>query len=159
MLPDAQMVWLNPDLKVYATEIHLDGESNGLRTGMSCRASIVVDEYEDVVYIPVQVERSRPGILLQVMSRPHLGDDLRAILGREGISHGIRRHVRRRRFLRRELLEVDSPWGKVKVKKVLRPNAAHFFLPEYEACRKIAREHGLPLKDIYAWVMAANRKT
>ncbi len=54
MLPDAQMAWLNPDLKVYATEIHLDGEGNGLRTGMSCRASIVVEEYEDVVYVPVQ---------------------------------------------------------------------------------------------------------
>jgi len=54
MLPDAQMVWLNPDLKVYATEIHLDGEGNGLRTGMSCRASIVVEEYEDVVFVPVQ---------------------------------------------------------------------------------------------------------
>lgn len=54
MLPDAQMVWLNPDLKVYATEIHLDGEDNGLRTGMSCRASIVIEQYEDVVYIPVQ---------------------------------------------------------------------------------------------------------
>lgn len=54
MLPDAQMVWLNPDLKVYTTEIHLDGGGNGLRTGMSCRASIVVEEYEDVVFIPVQ---------------------------------------------------------------------------------------------------------
>lgn len=54
MLPDAQMVWLNPDLKVYATEIHLDVGGNGVRTGMSCRASIVVEEYDDVVFIPVQ---------------------------------------------------------------------------------------------------------
>jgi len=53
MLPDAQMAWLNPDLKVYAAEIYLDGEGNGLRTGMSCRASIVVEEYENVVYVPV----------------------------------------------------------------------------------------------------------
>jgi uncharacterized protein (DUF111 family) len=111
----------------------------------------------DVVYVPVQLERSRSGIMLQVMSRPPLGDDLRAILGREGISHGIRFHVSRRRFLRRELLDVDSPWGKVKVKKVLRPNAAHFFLPEYEACRKIAQTTGLPLKEIYRWVMSLNR--
>jgi len=54
MLPDAQMVWLNPDLKIYTTEIHIDGDNSDLRTGMSCRASIVIDQYEDVIYIPVQ---------------------------------------------------------------------------------------------------------
>jgi HlyD family secretion protein len=54
MLPDAQMVFLNPDLKVYTTEIHIDGDNSSLRTGMSCRASIVIDQYEDVVYVPVQ---------------------------------------------------------------------------------------------------------
>jgi len=54
MLPDAQMVWLNPDLKIYTTEIHIDGDNSDLRTGMSCRASIVIDQYEDVVYVPVQ---------------------------------------------------------------------------------------------------------
>jgi HlyD family secretion protein len=54
MLPDAQMVWLNPDLKIYTTEVHIDGDNSDLRTGMSCRASIVVDQYEDVVYVPVQ---------------------------------------------------------------------------------------------------------
>ena len=41
-------------MKIYLTEIHLDGEDHDLRTGMSCRASIIIDEYEDVVYVPVQ---------------------------------------------------------------------------------------------------------
>jgi HlyD family secretion protein len=53
-LPDAQLIWLNPDLKVYNTVIELDGEGNGLRTGMSCRAEIIIEEYDDAVYIPVQ---------------------------------------------------------------------------------------------------------
>ncbi|UCF00491.1 MAG: efflux RND transporter periplasmic adaptor subunit [Planctomycetota bacterium] len=53
-LPDAQMVWLNPDLKVYNTEIELEGEGDDLRTGMSCRAEIIIEEYDDAVYIPVQ---------------------------------------------------------------------------------------------------------
>ncbi len=54
LLPDAQSMWMNPDLKIYATEIYLDGDGKGLRTGMSCRAEIIVDHYEDVVFIPVQ---------------------------------------------------------------------------------------------------------
>jgi len=54
LLPDATSMWLNPDLKVYTTEIFLEGDNTGLRTGMSCRAEIIVDRYEDVVHIPVQ---------------------------------------------------------------------------------------------------------
>ncbi len=46
-LPDATMVWLNPDLKVYNTEIYLEGEGDNLRTGMSCRAEIIIEEYDD----------------------------------------------------------------------------------------------------------------
>jgi HlyD family secretion protein len=53
-LPDAQSIFLNPDLKVYRTEIHLEGEGGDLRTGMSCRAEIVVNHYEDSLFVPVQ---------------------------------------------------------------------------------------------------------
>jgi HlyD family secretion protein len=53
-LPDAQMVWMNPDLKVYNTEVYLEGEGDYLRTGMSCKAEIIIEEYDDVIYIPVQ---------------------------------------------------------------------------------------------------------
>ncbi|MHC4712892.1 MAG: efflux RND transporter periplasmic adaptor subunit [Planctomycetota bacterium] len=54
LLPDAQSVWLNPDLKVYSTEVHLEGEVEGLRPGMSCRVEIVVERHEDALSIPVQ---------------------------------------------------------------------------------------------------------
>ncbi len=53
-LPDAQMMWMNPDLKVYNTEVYLDGEGDYLRTGMSCKAEIIIEKYEDVIQIPVQ---------------------------------------------------------------------------------------------------------
>ncbi|MEM1185481.1 MAG: efflux RND transporter periplasmic adaptor subunit [Planctomycetota bacterium] len=58
-LPD-QSSWWNPDLRVYSTEIHLVGNVNGARTGMSCQAEIIVEEYDDAIYVPVQaVTRSR----------------------------------------------------------------------------------------------------
>jgi len=53
-LPDAQSTWLNPDRKVYATKVFLDGNTPDLRTGMSCRAEILVQQLSDVVYVPVQ---------------------------------------------------------------------------------------------------------
>lgn len=54
LLPDAVMAWLNPDLKVFSTEIYLDGDGDGLRVGMTCRAEIIIAEYADVIYVPVQ---------------------------------------------------------------------------------------------------------
>lgn len=53
-LPDATMSWLNPDLKVYPATINLEGNLDGIRTGMNCRASILVEQLEDVVYMPIQ---------------------------------------------------------------------------------------------------------
>jgi HlyD family secretion protein len=53
-LPDAQSVFLNPDLKVYNTEVWIDGEGAELRNGMSCRVEMIVDHYPEALYVPVQ---------------------------------------------------------------------------------------------------------
>jgi hypothetical protein len=53
-LPDPQFMWMNPDLKVYNTDVYLEGNIPSLRTGMSCKVEIIVEQYEDVVYVPVQ---------------------------------------------------------------------------------------------------------
>ncbi len=53
-LPDATSVWMNPDLKVYATAINVDGDQPDLRNGMSCKVEIIVAEYDDALYLPVQ---------------------------------------------------------------------------------------------------------
>lgn len=52
-LPDQQSMWQNPDLKVYNTEIWLEGDGSDLRTGMTCRAEIIVDYYPDALYVPI----------------------------------------------------------------------------------------------------------
>ncbi|MDX9755020.1 MAG: efflux RND transporter periplasmic adaptor subunit [bacterium] len=53
-LPDAQSVFMNPDLKVYRTEILIEGPGEDLRSGMSCQAEIIIDQFENTTYIPVQ---------------------------------------------------------------------------------------------------------
>jgi uncharacterized protein (DUF111 family) len=40
------------------------------------------------------------------------------------------------------------------VKKIIRPDGSSFYQPEYESCKKIAEGKGIPLKDIYQWVMS-----
>jgi HlyD family secretion protein len=53
-LPDPQSMWMNPDLKVYNSDVWLDTNDPALRTGMSCKVEIVVEEYPEAVYVPTQ---------------------------------------------------------------------------------------------------------
>ncbi len=53
-LPDAQSVFMNPDLKVYDTNIMIDGVHPELRTGMSCRATILIEEHLEAIAVPLQ---------------------------------------------------------------------------------------------------------
>ncbi len=111
----------------------------------------------DVVFCPIQMKKNRPGILLQVMGRPEQRDNLMDILFRESTTLGIRFHYSQRKVLPRSEVEVDSPWGKMRVKKVLRPDGSSYFLPEYEACRKIAEENKIPIREVYDWVASLNK--
>jgi hypothetical protein len=45
---------MNPDLKVYPSDVYLETESPELRTGMSCKVEIVVAQHEDAIFVPVQ---------------------------------------------------------------------------------------------------------
>jgi hypothetical protein len=47
-------MFLNPDLKVFNTQIHLETDDASLRSGMTCKAEIIVENYDDAVYVPVQ---------------------------------------------------------------------------------------------------------
>jgi HlyD family secretion protein len=53
-LPDAQSRFMNPDLTVYNSEIYIEGSNDTLRTGMSCQAEIVVQQYQHAIYVPLQ---------------------------------------------------------------------------------------------------------
>lgn len=111
----------------------------------------------DVVFYPIQMKKNRPGILIQTMGKPSQKDVLMDILFRESTALGIRFRYSQRKVLQRSQVEIESPWGKMKVKEVLRPDGSHSFLPEYEVCRKIAEEKKIPIKEIYYWVMSFDR--
>jgi HlyD family secretion protein len=53
-LPDSTGLFLNPDLKVFNAQIYIDTNDPVLRSGTTCKAEIIVETYEDAVYVPVQ---------------------------------------------------------------------------------------------------------
>ena len=107
----------------------------------------------DVVFCPIQMKKNRPGVLVQVMGQPHHQDILMETLFKESTTLGIRFRYSQRKVLERAFFEMESPWGKIKAKKVFRPDGSLEIMPEFEACRKIAQEKGLPLREIYRWVI------
>jgi uncharacterized protein (TIGR00299 family) protein len=106
----------------------------------------------DVFTIPIQMKKSRPGVLLSVIAEPDRAADLEAILFRETATFGIRRYRAERTKLQREMVTVQTPWGPVKAKRGRRSDGLEVLSPEYEDCARVAREHGVPLREVYAAV-------
>jgi pyridinium-3,5-bisthiocarboxylic acid mononucleotide nickel chelatase len=106
----------------------------------------------DVFTIPVQMKKNRPGTLLTVLASPDRAEEMEAIVFRETGTFGIRRSTTMRSKLEREPVTVETPWGPVKAKKGWRAGLA-IVTPEYEDCARVARTHGVALREVYAAVM------
>jgi uncharacterized protein (DUF111 family) len=111
----------------------------------------------DVLFCPVHMKKNRPGVQVQIIARPDHRDTLMEILFRESATLGVRFQYSQRRVLKRSAAEVESPWGKLKVKRVTKEDGDSFFLPEYEACREVALKKDRPLREIFGWVMGLNK--
>jgi len=49
-----QQNWLSPDLKVYTTDVSIEGADDSLKTGMTAKVEVIVQELKDVLYVPIQ---------------------------------------------------------------------------------------------------------
>lgn len=102
----------------------------------------------DVFTVPIQMKKNRPGVLLSVIAPVEKVADLEAIIFRETATFGIRRHPAHRHKLRRESCAVQTPWGPVKAKKGWCEGLT-VLAPEFEDCARVAREHGIALRDVF----------
>lgn len=106
----------------------------------------------DAFVIPVLMKKSRPGFLITVICEAEKVPELEAVLFRETATFGIRRTTAVRTKLQREAIAVQTPWGPVQAKRGWREGGFEVVTPEYEDCVRIAREQGIPLRDVYAAV-------
>ena len=51
--------WMNPDLKVYATDVSIDGTHDFLKTGMTAKVEIIVQVLKDIISVPIQAVVSK----------------------------------------------------------------------------------------------------
>ena len=69
---------MNPDLKVYATDVSIDGANDAIKTGMSGKVEILIDELKDVLYVPIQSVVTVDEILVarQRVNRIHVDESI-----------------------------------------------------------------------------------
>ncbi len=102
----------------------------------------------DVSLIPNIMKKGRPGVEVITLCRAELLPVIRETLFSESTTIGLRYHPVYRDHLPRQVVEIDSPWGRLKVKQVIRAGKK-FLLPEFEECRRLAKQQGKSLKEIY----------
>jgi hypothetical protein len=96
----------------------------------------------DVTLTPVFMKKNRPGTLISAIAAPEMAEELASVLFAETSTLGLRLIAAERRVLAREIAEVETSFGNVRVKY----NDRGGFAPEYEDCRRLAAEKGVPLR-------------
>jgi pyridinium-3,5-bisthiocarboxylic acid mononucleotide nickel chelatase len=102
----------------------------------------------DVSYMPMQMKKNRPATLVRVIARPGDAEALAALIVRETPTLGVRLMPMQRLIAARRSEMVESPLGVVTVKLKLLAGTVVSVSPEYDDCRRLASETGLPLGEV-----------
>ena len=113
----------------------------------------------DVWITPIQMKKNRPAHLLALLCERAELDALVEILFRETSAFGLRIQPVTRLKLQRDFIDVPTPFGPVTVKRGFRDTDLVQLAPEYESCRVLAEQHGIPLKAVYEAAYQAAQAT
>jgi pyridinium-3,5-bisthiocarboxylic acid mononucleotide nickel chelatase len=139
--------------QVWVLETNLD-DISGEIIG-HCTSQLFEGGALDVYTTSIQMKKNRPGVLLSVLCPTDVIARLEKIIFRETSTLGIRRWQACRHKLERRPHTVHTPLGSIEGKLAVLPDGGVSFSPEFEACRRIAGEKDVPLKDVYEAAMRA----
>ena len=110
----------------------------------------------DVYTIPIQMKKSRPGILLSVICREKDSEQMIRLMFRHTTTLGVRENISRRYTLSRTVETVETKWGSVR-KKVSSGYGVTKEKYEYEDIAQIAREQNMSLTDVTAYLQTQSK--
>jgi pyridinium-3,5-bisthiocarboxylic acid mononucleotide nickel chelatase len=112
----------------------------------------------DVFLTNIIMKKGRPGIVLNVICETEFADVVKGILFTESTTLGIRSFPFRKDTLVRKFDSLNTIYGPVSIKRSFYRGAEVSCKPEFDECRRIASEKGLPVKDVYNVVLAEIKK-
>jgi uncharacterized protein (TIGR00299 family) protein len=131
---------LNPELYPYVLERLFEGGA------------------QDAWLTPIIMKKGRPAVTVSVLCSPARAEALRQVLFRETGTLGVRASEVEKAALERESFEVRTGFGAVRVKVGLLEGAVVTAAPEFEDCVKLAREAGVPARDVYEQALRLARE-
>ncbi|MBL7144157.1 MAG: HlyD family efflux transporter periplasmic adaptor subunit [Phycisphaerae bacterium] len=69
-LPDPPHGWFDPSVKVYTTQITIDGAHDILKPGMSAKVEVLIEQLKNVLIVPIQVVANREGKKVRYVATP-----------------------------------------------------------------------------------------
>jgi len=109
----------------------------------------------DVWWTPITMKKGRPALMLSALAAADVRDRVIAAILRETTTIGVRYAPRERTVLARRTVLVSTRYGTIAVKVASDGATIENAAPEYEACAAAARQHGVPVKLVYAAALAA----
>lgn len=107
----------------------------------------------DVYFSQIIMKKGRPGVVLKVICETGIEDAVKDIIFKESTTLGIRIFEFRKETLAREFGKISTVYGEITIKKSFYENLPVSVKPEYEDCKRIASEKGIPVKEVYNHVM------
>jgi uncharacterized protein (TIGR00299 family) protein len=103
----------------------------------------------DVWLSPIQMKKNRPGILLQILSRPKDAELLTSVLLSETTTLGVRKQFVERLSMPRTIQTIETPYGEVRMKIAQFQDGSIKFSPEFDDCKTLAETNNIPLIEVY----------
>ena len=104
----------------------------------------------DVTLTPLFMKKNRPANTLTVLAPLHAVATLSHLILQETSTFGVRVHEVWRHKLERFHRQVDTRYGIIPVKCGVLDGRIVQAAPEYEACKRLALEQGVPVRLVYA---------
>ncbi|MFL2936768.1 MAG: nickel insertion protein, partial [Myxococcota bacterium] len=111
----------------------------------------------DVSLQHIQMKKNRPGFLVRVLATPSDARLLADILFAESGTLGVRMQEWERWILARDVVEVETPHGAIRVKRVRGIDGELSFSAEYDDCKQAALKSAVPLREVVASAEAMAR--
>ncbi|HEU4383759.1 MAG TPA: nickel pincer cofactor biosynthesis protein LarC [Anaeromyxobacteraceae bacterium] len=141
--------------RLWVLEANLD-DCPGQLVGRGIEAALAAGA-RDAWAAPLTMKKGRPGFLLGALADADCREAVARAFLAETTTLGVRFHPVERTELSRELVEVETPYGPVRVKVAREGGRVAGAQPEYEDCALRAREKGVPVREVMAAALSAWR--